>query len=95
MPKTGDRVIVQGNKIGAPTRVGTLLKTVGSLIQVRWEDGSDSLFKPGAGAVSFESDGNGKLAKSPAKQKAAAKKAPAKAKPAAKKPVSATAKKKR
>lgn len=92
MPKTGDRVVVQGNKIGAPTRVGTLLKTVGSMIQVRWEDGTDSLFKPGAGAVSFESDGNGKLAKSPAKPKAAAKKAPAKAKPVAKKPASAAKK---
>jgi len=58
MPKVGDRVIVAGTKLGNPTREGTLIGLVGPLINVRWSDGSVSLFKPGAGSVSFES-GNG------------------------------------
>lgn len=53
MPKVGDQVIVEGTKIGNPKREGTLLGVVGPLINVRWSDGTTSLFKPGAGAVSY------------------------------------------
>lgn len=70
MPKTGDRVIIEGNKIGQMRREGTLVETIGSLIKVRWTDGTESLFTPAAGSVRFES-GNGKT-------KAAAGKKPAK-----------------
>jgi hypothetical protein len=86
MPKAGDRVVVAGNKLGSPTRVGTLVKTVGSMIRVRWENGTESLFQPAAGSVTYEAAGSKSAAKAPAKKaaaKAPAKKAaPAKAKPA-------------
>ncbi len=82
MPKVGDRVIVEGNKVGQQRREGTLLQTVGSLIKVRWGDGTESMFTPGAGAVRFET-GNGKAPKQAA-NKGGPKAAPAKAKGAAK-----------
>lgn len=95
MPKAGDRVVVAGNKLGSPTRVGTLVKTVGTMIRVRWENGTESLFQPAAGSVVYETGGNGKtLAKGPGKTAA---KAPAKAKAApaakAKKPAAKSSKK--
>lgn len=77
MPKVGDRVIIDGTKLGAPRREGTFLEQIGSLIKVRWADGVESLFSPGAGSVRFEA--TAKAAKAPTK-KAAVKKAPAKAK---------------
>ncbi|MHB8512825.1 MAG: DUF1918 domain-containing protein [Actinomycetota bacterium] len=66
MPKVGDRVVVEGSKVGGARREGTLLKIVGSMIQVRWSDGSETLFSPGAGTVQY-SAGNGKAAKSASK----------------------------
>jgi hypothetical protein len=96
MPKVGDRVIVAGVKIGNPTREGTCIGVVGRLINVRWTDGSTSMFTPGAGSVTF-APGNGKAAKAAAPTKVkktapkAAKKAPTRKPAAAKKP----AKKKR
>lgn len=86
MPKAGDRVVVAGNKLGSPTRVGTLVKTVGTMIRVRWENGTESLFQPAAGSVTYQAPGT-KVAKPAAKPKAATKAPPA-TKPAAK-PVSA------
>lgn len=53
MPKVGDRVVVDGSKVGGGRREGTLRKVVGSLIQVSWEDGSETLFAPGAGTVQY------------------------------------------
>ena len=94
MPKVGDKVIIEGNKIGNPRREGTLIGLVGPLINVRWSDGNVSLFKPGAGAVTFApSNGGGAAKKLPMKAvkkpaaKPAVKVASAKsaAKPAAKK----------
>ena len=104
MPKVGDRVIVQGVKIGNPSREGTCIGIAGKLINVRWSDGTTSLFTPGAGSVSFE-PGNGKAASKPASKPAAKKagktapkaKAPTKKqvakKPAPKKPAKKPAKK--
>ncbi|HEX9695202.1 MAG TPA: DUF1918 domain-containing protein [Actinomycetota bacterium] len=84
MPKVGDRVVVEGSKVGGSRREGTLRKVVGSLIQVRWEDGSETLFAPGAGTVQFlpaAGKTNGKAAKAkPAAKKPAAKAGPKKAK---------------
>lgn len=65
MPKAGDRVVVAGNKLGSPTRVGTLVKTVGTMIRVRWENGTESLFQPAAGSVTYQAPGT-KIAKPPA-----------------------------
>ena len=53
MPKPGDRVVVEGTKVGGGRREGTLVETVGSLIKVRWTDGIESIMAPGAGAVRF------------------------------------------
>ena len=82
MPKPGDRVVVEGLKVGGGRREGTLVETVGSLIKVRWTDGGETIMAPGAGAVRFL-PGSAKSAKSSG---SSAKKATAKAaKPAAKK----------
>lgn len=82
MPKVGDRVVVQGSKVGGGRREGRLVKVVGSLIQVRWEDGSETLMAPAAGTVQFL-PGNGreagKTAAKSAKKATAAK--PSKAAP--------------
>jgi hypothetical protein len=86
MPNVGDRVIVPGTKLGQPTREGTLTGKVGSMIRVRWVDGTESLFTPGAGSVEYRPAGgsaaglrrrgtNGSTKAKPAK-KPAAKKAP-------------------
>jgi hypothetical protein len=70
MPTVGDRVIIEGNKVGQQRREGTLVESIGSLIKVRWADGTESMFTPGAGSVRYESS-NGKeaakAAKTPAK----------------------------
>ena len=54
MPNAGDRVIVEGTRVGAARRAGLVLEIAGTLIKVRWTDGSESLFSPGSGAVRFE-----------------------------------------
>ena len=87
MPKVGDRVIVEGVKIGNPRREGTCVKVIGRLLSVRWSDGTTSLFTPGAGSVRFEpGNGSAKSAKKPAGAskpvaKAQAKKTPKKPAP--------------
>lgn len=93
MPKVGDRVVVEGNKLGQPRRVGTVAGLAGSLLTVRWEDGTQSIMTPGAGAVSFESgSGNRGGAKKPAAKKAAPKAAKTSTpKAAGKKPAAAKA----
>jgi hypothetical protein len=53
MPKPGDRVVVEGSKVGGGRREGTLVETLGSLIKVRWTDGGETIMAPGAGSVSF------------------------------------------
>ena len=53
MAKPGDRVIVEGTKVGGGRREGTLVGTVGSLIKIRWEDGGETIMAPGAGAIRF------------------------------------------
>ena len=81
MPKPGDRVVVEGSKVGGGRREGTLVETLGSLIKVRWTDGGETIMAPGAGSVSFL-PGSGKAAKSNAavpKKKAAKPAAKAKA----------------
>ena len=72
MPKPGDRVVVEGLKVGGGRREGTLVETVGSLIKVRWTDGGETIMAPGAGAVRFL-PGSGKATKSASAKKPAAK----------------------
>jgi hypothetical protein len=81
MPKPGDRVVVEGTKIGGARREGVLVELSGALIKVRWNEGGETMMAPGAGAVTFL-PGKAK-SKAPAakpKPKAAAPKAKAKAK---------------
>lgn len=93
MPKPGDRVIIDGTKLGAVRREGTLVEQIGTLIKVRWGDGTESLLTPGAGSVRYE-PGRGAKANGAKKSaaKATAKKAPAE-KASAKAPATAAAKK--
>jgi uncharacterized protein DUF1918 len=91
MPKPGDRVVVEGTKIGGARREGILVSQAGSLIKVRWNDGGETMMAPGAGAVTFL-PGKAKATKAaPAKPKPKAKAAAPKAK--AKAPVKGKKKK--
>lgn len=85
MPKVGDRVIIEGAKIGQQRREGSLVGITGSLLNIRWADGTSSLLSPGAGSVTFLPKGGSTGKKTPAK-KPAAKKTAAVKKPAADKP---------
>jgi hypothetical protein len=68
MPKPGDRVVVEGTKVGGGRREGTLVELSGRLMKIRWNEGGESIMAPGAGAVSFL-PGSAK-SKTPAKPKA-------------------------
>ena len=85
MPNPGDRVLIEGTKLGQPRREGELLETIGSLMKIRWSDGTESLLTPGAGTIRFEKAGR-------RAKKAPAKRAPAKkvAKKTQKKAVAST-----
>ncbi|MGZ4120542.1 MAG: DUF1918 domain-containing protein [Actinomycetota bacterium] len=79
MPKVGDWVIVEGSKVGQQRREGSLLRITGTLMTVRWNDGSESMISPAAGTCRFESRAGGsketKAAKAPAKKADSKKKA--------------------
>ena len=81
MPKAGDRVVVEGTKVGGARREGTLVGMVGSLVKIRWTDGGETIMAPGAGALRFI-PGTSKVSSKAAK--AAPAKAAPKGKPAAK-----------
>ena len=53
MAKSGDRVIVEGSKVGGGRREGTLVDVVGRMIRVRWDTGTESIISPAPGAVRF------------------------------------------
>ena len=78
MPKPGDRVVIEGTKVGGGRREGTVVEMSGPLMRVRWEGGAESYIAPGAGSVRFLA-GNAKAstkktAKPAAKAKTAKKK---------------------
>jgi hypothetical protein len=92
--RKGDLIVVNAQRVGGPAREGEIIEVIeGDLrvqYRVRWNDGHESLFAPGAGAARTEpgrdrnktrSEGT-EPKKSPAKastaRKAAARKAPAK-----------------
>lgn len=83
MPKPGDRIVVEGTKVGGARREGTLLELSGSLMRVRWEGGAESYLSPGAGAVRFLSGTSKSKAATKAPAKTAVKSKTAQ-KPAAK-----------
>jgi hypothetical protein len=53
--QVADRVVVQGTKLGQPSRVGEILEVVAGhgsdRYRVRWEDGHESIFSPGWGTT--------------------------------------------
>jgi hypothetical protein len=52
--RRGDRVIVEGNKVGQARRSGQILAVMsakeGQHYRVRWDDGHETVFYPGADA---------------------------------------------
>jgi Domain of unknown function (DUF1918) len=49
--RPGVRIIIASQKTGHPQRTGTVLLVVGRMLSARWDDGSESLFTPGAGSL--------------------------------------------
>jgi len=90
--RKGDLIIVNPPRVGGPPRQGEIIEVIeGNLrvrYRVRWNDGHESLFAPGAGAARIEPVRSRKEAasratktkKSPAKA-LSAKKSPAKKSP--------------
>ena len=53
--KPGDRIVVDSQHVGTPTRDGEVVEVVEGSIRVsyrvRWDDGHESLFTPEAGSI--------------------------------------------
>ncbi|HEX6231023.1 MAG TPA: DUF1918 domain-containing protein [Actinomycetota bacterium] len=53
--KVGDRIIVESETVGQPTREGKILEViegeVGIRYRVRWDDGHETIFTPSGGAA--------------------------------------------
>ncbi len=53
--KAGDRIIVESQQVGQPTREGEILEVVegeiGIRYRVRWADGHESTFTPSGGSA--------------------------------------------
>jgi hypothetical protein len=51
MVEVGDRVLVESEKVGSATRRGVVTAVEDTLITVRWDSGSESVFVPSAGSL--------------------------------------------
>jgi hypothetical protein len=105
--KKGDLIVVNSRRVGGPAREGEIIEVIeGDLrvhFRVRWNDGHESLFAPGAGAARIEPARDRKIRsegtepkKSPAKASTARKstaKTPTTKKSTAKKSTAKTARK--
>ena len=53
--KIGDRILVESESVGTPTREGKVLEViageVGVRYRVRWEDGHETVFTPSGGSA--------------------------------------------
>jgi hypothetical protein len=53
--KVGDRIVVESETVGTPTREGEILEviegSVGVRYRVRWQDGHETLFTPSVGSA--------------------------------------------
>ena len=82
--KPGERIEVESEAVGQPTREGEILEViqgeVGIRYRVRWSDGHESVFSPSGGAAKIVAAAAGARAK------------PSGAKPKAAKPKGSTAK---
>ena len=85
MARKGDHIVVNPQRVGGPAREGEIIEVIeGDLrvqYQVRWNDGHESLFAPGAGAARIEPARDRKKTKSEGTEP---KKSPAKARTARK-----------
>jgi hypothetical protein len=48
--EVGDRIEVESEKVGEPSRTG-VVTTIGRMITVRWDNGTESSFIPSAGSL--------------------------------------------
>lgn len=53
MAKIKDRIVVESEKVGTPLRSGVVTAIHGSLMQVKWDDGTESSFVPAAGSLTI------------------------------------------
>lgn len=85
MARKGDLIVVNPQRVGGPGREGEIIEVIeGDLrvqYRVRWNDGHESLFAPGAGAARIEPARDRKKTGSEGTEP---KKSPAKASPARK-----------
>jgi hypothetical protein len=51
MVEINDRVVVESEKVGDPARTGVVTGVVGSLIKIRWDDGTETSMVPGPGSL--------------------------------------------
>lgn len=51
MVKTGDRVVVESEKVGQDPRSGVVTGVDGTIVHVRWDDGTETSFVPAAGSM--------------------------------------------
>ena len=55
--KRGDRIVVESEAVGQPTREGELLEVIVGSVSVRyrvlWSDGHESIFTPSVGSARF------------------------------------------
>jgi hypothetical protein len=53
--KPGDIMVIAGHRLGQAERIGEILEVVGELpnerYRVRWDEGHESLFRPGSDAT--------------------------------------------
>lgn len=53
--KSGDRIIIESEKVGQPDREGEILEVIeapyGTRFRVRWDDGHESTIRPTGGSA--------------------------------------------
>ena len=45
--RRGDRLVIEGHRVGTPPRQGQVLAVDGAMLRVAWDDGHESAFIPG------------------------------------------------
>jgi hypothetical protein len=51
MVEMGDRIKIESAKVGQAERRGTVVGLSGEMLRIRWDDGPESLLRPGPGAL--------------------------------------------
>ena len=63
MARKGDLIVVNAQRVGGPPREGEILEVIARDLRVqyrvRWSDGHESVFAPGAGTARIEPAGGG------------------------------------